>query len=203
MQMVAQSELYHVYCHTAEKWMRRNLTWEEVVEYVHNNSLRFGSNKNDTFFSPQYRYGERWVPELNEYTSWPYVIKTYESRDLWVIDSFGRTIDYGTLKLAVRKAENETPPVKKYRRTYRLRHCYFEYRREPVPYTGHSGSHGSFYRWLPQRKRMVAQLRDYPEFLVSSRCKAESVLGRWWDDGPIRGIQRSWKKQGKRSHQWE
>lgn len=74
----------------------------------------------------------------------------------------------------------------------------FRYRIDPVPFTGHSGSHGHYYRH-PHTYRDIRVNSD-PELAPYVR-NARKHLPTSWDDIP-RNHDRGWKSQKKR-HQWE
>lgn len=76
--------------------------------------------------------------------------------------------------------------------------CY-KFRRGAVPGTGHSGAWGGYYR--SPKVRSIIRNATIPEYKQYVRKKSIPNGGHcYWD---ARNIEKSWKSQGKRRHQWE
>lgn len=197
--------LFHVFRNDSQTWERRNLSWEQMVDYICHKISYVGCCDGDTYPSIDWVYGPARFVEGLGYVSGHYQRKVYESRVYNVVDSYGRVVQYDVLKEAVEKYNDEEPERQKrrYSNWSWWRKYHFEFRREPVPCTGHSGRNTHYYRHVPARLATFKKLEDYPEFCIGYRLVLDSIRCMWWDDYPPRSVQRSWKKQGKRRHQWE
>lgn len=164
-------------------------SWYDLIKELRRFDIRqIGHNFNDT-----------WVelnPLLRDNKLYPR--PAYNNVDFVVFDSLWRVIDKSILKEAFDKFE--------YRRRRWIRPRIFEFRKEPVPFTGGGGRfHGSsIFRKRHKNKSYAAKLEEYYDlFPNSGRMRDRKFLVKCWnDDLSMRCQDKSWKRQHKIKKQW-
>ena len=158
-------------------------SWYDLIKELRRFDLKqIGHNFNDSFcikkFGYNYLYNERILV------------------DFVVFDSLWRVVDKSTLKPAF---ENFVYQRKS------IRWKVFEYRKEPVPWTGGGGRfHGSIFRRRNRNKSYAAKLEEYYNlFPNSGRIRERKHLVKSWnDDLKMRCQDKGWKRQFKIKKQW-
>lgn len=74
------------------------------------------------------------------------------------------------------------------------------FRETPVPYTGKKYRGGPSIR--PRKIKHIAKLYSDPEYKKFNRGSRSRYPDGWWDDWD-RCVERNWKSQSKRRHQWK
>lgn len=119
----------------------------------------------------------------------PEVIKRYVyCRHLIVYDEFERIVNLHEIK------ESAKIYKPRYKSTKRTRGCYFEYRKDPVPYI--HKRRGSYYRKIKTTNRKY--YLDLTSWMEDSRTS--NIVIKWNDEYP-RFETKSWK-QNKKRKQW-
>jgi len=145
-------------------------------------------NENDSLPSRESTY-------LQDYNVW--ISKAvYKKRDVFVYDD-NVIVNISEIREALKSFDENLSPVKKYKHSW-SRDCLFEYRKEPVPFTG-NGRRAKYYRKIPKNKNYVLGVLSY---VNDARIReAYDRINTWSDDFPPRCTQRSWKTF--RDHQYK
>ena len=187
--------------------------WWEMIEFVKNyGEEHIAHNPNDVHayyncgkfrLVPIDRYDPDYIVErayflLSGQEDPPFFerVRTVSPRNLMVLDDYGRVINLTELRDSIKIFK----PRPKHRRYSWFGPKYFDYRVDPVPYTG---KYSRYRRW-----RDVSSNKNYYLNVMSqwddSRIRTQFALksAGFWADGLPRFSQRSWKEQGKKKKQW-
>jgi hypothetical protein len=164
-------------------------SWWELISEVKRNSLdsHIAHNENDIFTYPTWTYGE-YLPNMR-----------YEPRKCFIYKD-GTLVNLAEIRAALIDFV-EKPRFVCYT-NYRYR---FEFRREPVPFTGGHGRRRGYHRHIKHfNKSYLLTLKSFG----FSDSRLSNELGNFlvcqYDDWDYpRDDIRSWKHQSKKRHQWE
>lgn len=171
-------------------------TWWDLIGEISRNGYEDSIAHNENDLLVYWRTDWYW-----DFHNETHITKKVEcfTRHIFVYDEYDRIINLNEIRAGI-KAYKAPERREYYRHWYRMRGCYFEFRREPVPHTGHS-RWGRYYRY--KRHTYRNSYLSTCDILPDPRINSQLDLGCKWDDEFPRSNEKNWKSQGKKKHQWE